>query len=573
MITRFTSLFLLLLSFGVNAQSQTFKKHKQDAIRFFKNSVYDSSAYHYERAISLCGSCPDTLKAILNLSLYKTYKYDERFEDAYLQLTKAEFHSKKAKSNEHLAMTYIAFAEHFRSNRNLKKAEIYLNIVEEIISRGKISDATLGSYYNRKAAILSEGQFNNEGAIYYSLKNIEIAKKIHDKDLEAISLNEIGFAYEKMNQFEKSVSYYVRAIEIWKNLEEGISLANALGNLVRVYIKNNEYDQALKFNTMGYELSKNKKYSYWFAVFTYQQYEIYRHQNKLIKALETLEEYVILNEEYSKKQWVNAISKAENIYENKQKDNELKLIRLQLKNRELELIKKKQDRIYTIIAISMITLLLIVILIYTIQTKRTNKKLQSLVKENQFLLGESNHRIKNNLQLIIALIYQEIEKEKSDLEQSSLFEIVEKIESVSALHKQLYTLDKKQMIQLKSYLSDIQTNFSTFFLKRDIQVNFDIDDLEMDINQSLYFGILTTELILNSLKHAFNYPDKERWISLSLKSENGKIRFQYADSGPGLKTVDTQMKLVHLMSQQMRFKYKILEKNHFSFEAILDGKI
>lgn len=144
------------------------QKHYEQANDYFKISKFDSSAFHFEKAIQLCKANQDTFIVRINLLLYKAYKYDERFEDAFSQLTKAEFHSKKAKSDEHLAITYIAFAEHFRSNRNLKKAEIYLNKVEEIISGGKISDATLGNYYNRKAAILSEGQFNNEGAIYYS---------------------------------------------------------------------------------------------------------------------------------------------------------------------------------------------------------------------------------------------------------------------------------------------------------------------------------------------------------------------------------------------------------------------
>lgn len=571
-MNQFFFLSFLLLPCWFQAQIQLSIQHKKEAQRLFKISEYDSSAYHYEKAISFCKSCPDTLKARLNLSLFKTYKHAERHEEAYFQLVKAENHVRKVKSDEFLTLIYVAFAEYFRSTRKYDKADIYLDKAFQVISKGKVSDAALAQYYNRKAAILSEGHLDNKGSIEFSLKSIEIARKLNDQDLEAISLNEIGFAYEKMDPL-KSIAYYKRAIGIWEKMDDGISLANALGNLVRVYIKTDQYELALKHNTQGYELAEKNKLSYWFAVFTFQQYEIYRHQNKLTLALKTLEEYVSLNVDYTNKQYLKAIAKAENEYEAKQKDNQLKLNELELKTRALALEKNKQDQMYLILAILFVSGLLFLILLYSVRTKQTNKKLQSLLNENQFLIGESNHRIKNNLQLIIALIYQEMEKQKVDFEKSNLFEIVEKIEAVSSLHKQLYTNDSKQMIRIDTYLNDIKENFDTFFQKRGIKVDFDIENMEVTINKSLYLGILTTELILNSLKHAFNEQKKERWIFLSLKMENGKVQFQYRDSGPGLKSSDIHLKLVHLMSQQMRFNYKIRQTDHFFFDTDLTGKL
>lgn len=497
--------------------------------------------------------------------------YGERLEEAYRRLTHAENHAEKAKSDEYLTLVYISFAEYFRSTQKYEKADAYLNKANQLISKRTVSDEVLGQYYNRKAAILSEGHTDCDGTIAYSLKSIEISRKLKNKELEAVSLNEMGFAYEKMTppELEKSISCYLQAVEIWENQADDLAHANALGNLVRVYIKNNQDDLALKYNTIGYELAEKKKIEYWLTVFTFHQYHIYRRQNKLVLALETLEKYDQLNKEYTQKYWVKTSARAENEYETNRKDQELKLNILKLKNRELELKKNKQNRIYFVLAILLVSILLILILVYSVRTRRTNSKLQSLLNENQFLLGESNHRIKNNLQLIIALIYQEMEKQKVDFEESALFAIVEKIEAVSSLHKQLYTNDSKQMIRIDTYLEEIKVNFDNFFRKREIEVTFDIEPLEISINKSLYLGILCTELILNSLKHAFNQQKTEKKISLILKKEQGRIRFQYSDSGPGLKSYNTPLKLVHLMSQQMRFEYEIRQTDHFLFDADL----
>lgn len=562
---------LIFTSFRLEAQIQFSLRQKEEASRCFKISEYDSAAYYYEKAISLCKSCPDTLKARLHLTLFKTYMYGERLQEAYLQLTKAEHHARKARSDEHLALAYVSFAEYLRSTHNFEKADLYLDKAYRIISRGKTNDAVLAQYYNRKAAILSEGHSDGIGTIAYSLKSIEIARKLHNKDLEAVSLNEMGFAYEKTDppELEKSISCYLQAIEIWEKGDNDLALVNALGNLVRVYLKTNQYELALRYNTRGSKLAEKKKIEYWLTVFTFHQYGIYRHQNQLKLALEALEKYNTLNVAYIQKYWVKTAARAENEYETKQKDQELKLNQLKLKNRELALKKNKQDRVYFMLAILFVSGLLFLILVYSVRTRRTNRKLQLLLNENQFLLGESNHRIKNNLQLIIALIYQEMEKQHVDFEESSLFEIVEKIEAVSSLHKQLYTNDSKQIIRIDTYLDEIRANFDNFFRKRGIEVIFDIENLEISINKSLYLGILCTELILNSLKHAFSQPKREKKISLSLKVKQGKILFQYSDSGPGLKSHDVSLKLVHLMSQQLRFNYEIRKTNHFLFAADL----
>lgn len=567
----FVLFLLLLLPFASKAQVHSASQYQREAIQLFNVSEYDSAAYCYEKAIAACRSCPDTLNARLHLGLSKMYKYGEKMEETFLHLVEAEKFARNARSDEHQGLTYVHFAEYFRSTRKFDRADEYIDKAFGIIFRGKVPDEVLAEYYNRKAAILSEGHSDYPGTIAYSDKNIALARKMGNRDLEAVSWNEIGFAYEKMvpPDFERSISCYRKAVETWEKTGENQSLANALGNLVRVYLKTDRYDLALAYNQKGYDLAKKKKFDYWLTVFTYHRYQIYRHQDKLMPALETLEEYQQLNAEYTKKHWVKAMAKAENEYETRQKDQELNLNKLKLKNRELALKKNKQNRMYLLLGILFISAWLLLILMYSVKTRKTNRKLQSLLSENQFLLGESNHRIKNNLQLIIALVYQEMEKQNVDLEESSLFEIVEKIEAVSALHKQLYTNDSKQLIRVDTYLREIRGNFDDFFRRRGIEVSFDIESMEISINKSLYLGILCTELILNSLKHAFNDENADKKISLSLKKESQRVVFRYSDSGPGLKSVDTRLKLVHLMSQQMKFGYEIRNAGFFFFTADL----
>lgn len=571
----FISYFVLFLPFFVKSQLHFSLIEKQKADAFFLSSDYSSAIEKYERAISICSNCPDTFKVSLHLGLAKMYKYDEQLEDTYLNLIEAEKWALKSKSKEFLCLTYVSFSEYFRSVRNYDKARKYLQKCHELISQNSISDRTLMEYYHRKAAVVSEGDSNCMETIYFSNKNIALAQKWKNKDLEAVSLNEIGFAYEKMNPaaLSKSISFYLRAAEIWEKTGEAQSLANVWANLVRVYYKTNQLELALFYLQKGDKLAKEKNFLFWRTSFKHQQYKIYRSQNKLIKALEALEEYDKLNAEFREKHWVKAMAKAENEHETKQKDQTIKLNQLQLKNQDLQLKKNIQDQNILVLIIIFVSILFVIILWYSSKTKRSNKKLHLLLNENQFLLGESNHRIKNNLQLIIALVYQEMEKQDVDLEENSLFEIVGKIEAVSTLHKQLYTNESKQLIRIDSYLDEVKDHFLTFFEKRKIDVHFEIDHLEIEINKSLYLGILCTELIINSLKHAFAGENQDKKITLILKKIKGATQFQYCDSGPGLASPNKQLKLVHMMSQQMAFNYEILDVGYFFFSADLTNTL
>lgn len=573
---RFFTLYLVLfLPMFVKSQLRLALIEKEKAESYFLASDYHSAIEKYEKSISICNYCPDTLKVSLHLGLAKMYKYDEQLENTYLNLIQAEKRALKSRSKEYLCLTYVSFSEYFRSVRNYDKAREYLQKCHELISQNSISDRTLMEYYHRKAAVLSEGDSNCLETIYFSNKNIALAQKWQNKDLEAVSLNEIGFAYEKMNPAElsKSISFYLRAAEIWEKTGEAQSLANVWANLVRVYYKTNQLDLALFYYQKGDKLAKEKNFLFWRTSFKHQQYKIYRSQNKLVKALEALEEYDKLNAEFREKHWVKAMAKAENEHETKQKDQTIKLNQLQLKNQDLRLKKNIQDQNILLLIIIFVSILFVIILWYSSKTKRSNKKLHLLLNENQFLLGESNHRIKNNLQLIIALVYQEMEKQDVDLEENSLFEIVGKIEAVSTLHKQLYTNESKQLIRIDSYLDEVKDHFLAFFEKRKIDVHFEIDHLEIEINKSLYLGILCTELIINSLKHAFNQENKEKKITLSLQKKNDAIQFFYSDSGPGLPNPNARMKLVHMMSQQMDFKYEIILNGSFCFSADLTNTL
>lgn len=558
-------LFKTMLFGQCNSTSQAELAARQEVSK----SNYAASIQILKKAIAQSVSCPDTTKSRLYILLSKSLMLSDQSNESYSALYKANTLAVQSENDEYLANVFVALAEYYRKTRKFEKADLYLKKTGKLIQKGKISDELQAQYYNRKAAIATELEFDIEKSIYYSKKCLAISKKIQNKSLEATSLNEIGFAYEcqKPPDFERAILNYEKALEIRNVYGDEIYRINVLENIARVYTKNKQYEKAIIYTEQGYKLAKEKNLIYHLKNFIYMKYEYYLFLNKKDIALKTLQEYVDLNDIYIRGHWEKTIAEIESKFETKEKDKELELNRLKINNQELELNRTKQKFIYLVLIIAFVIILLVLIIRYSLHTKKANDQLKNLLAENRFLLGESNHRIKNNLQLITAIIYQDLEKQGVEMEESNWFEVVEKIESVSALHKQLYLNESKELINLGVYLQEIKSNFDSFFQNKSVSVDLEIDRVEISINKALHIGLLCTELFLNSLKHAFNEPDKKNTIKLILTNIMGKLELIYEDSGPGLHADDVELKLVHMLSKQLKFDYIIERQNTFYFKA------
>ena len=117
--------------------------------------------------------------------------------------------------------------------------------------------------------------------------------------------------------------------------------------------------------------------------------------------------------------------------------------------------------------------------------------------------------------------------------------------------------------------------------ERSIKLHFDMDEICLDINESIPLGLITNELVSNSLKHAFpsqslfnNINKEPKQISVSLKKKKGKnIELTVKDNGVGLpnnfeeKTENSLgMNLVMDLVQQIKGKLKIDNSNGACFK-------
>ncbi|MFL5763027.1 MAG: two-component regulator propeller domain-containing protein [Bacteroidia bacterium] len=135
--------------------------------------------------------------------------------------------------------------------------------------------------------------------------------------------------------------------------------------------------------------------------------------------------------------------------------------------------------------------------------------------ENEILLKEVHHRVKNNLQIINSLINIQSDY-VNDARAAELFrEIRNRIRTISLVHEKLYKSTDYGNINVKEYIHMLVENLiDTYSINKFIKLKLDLEVQHFNLNTIIPLGLLLNEIISNSFKYAFE------------GMENGKIEIE-----------------------------------------------
>lgn len=224
--------------------------------------------------------------------------------------------------------------------------------------------------------------------------------------------------------------------------------------------------------------------------------------------------------------------------------------RLPISNEVLKEIKKSQILLLIVVTFFVCGFLF---LIYHLKKIRIiNQQLEIFAKENEFLISETNHRVNNNLQLISLLISDTLRKTKGEENRTDFMRLLSKVETIASLHRHLYLTKNNDKIDLKNYLFEVKNNFSDIAKEKNININFVLDSINIIPDNAMYFGLLVSELIINSVKHAFdNMQEKSIHLFIEIDEQNSEIEFEYYDNGELSKGEKINPVLVIQLCQQL----------------------
>lgn len=165
-----------------------------------------------------------------------------------------------------------------------------------------------------------------------------------------------------------------------------------------------------------------------------------------------------------------------------------------------------------------------------------NEVLKQANRQNELLLREIHHRVKNNLQIISSLLNLQSRGTKSKEVMSMMRESSSRINSIALIHNKLYQQQSFSLLNIQDYIEQLAIHLLSIYNvdKKQIRFNVAAYDVSLDIDTAIPVGLILTELITNSLKYAFEGRDQGE-IHIQIKREGDKAyTLLFKDNGIGI---------------------------------------
>jgi two-component sensor histidine kinase len=318
-----------------------------------------------------------------------------------------------------------------------------------------------------------------------------------------------------------------------------------------------------------------------------------------ISAIRHLNQFRQLNDSIFNETKSKQITEVQAKYETEKKEQNIKLLENESKLQQNELLQASHTRNWILAAV--VLLLIIAGLMFrNLRLKqRTNRKLEvhekeiekqnntlrhlvyekdSLLKEKEWLIKEIHHRVKNNLQMVISLLNAQTEFLNNPAAINAIKESRERMQAIAIIHQKLYKIDNSTEVNMRSYINELVENIKNSFADTErIYFKLEIDDVALDISQSVPLGLILNEAITNAVKYA--YPENEKGvIQVSLKHHvTDRLQLKIEDNGrglpPGLNIEQSNslgLQLIRLFSEQLEGELYFVNNN--GLEMILNFK-
>lgn len=198
---------------------------------------------------------------------------------------------------------------------------------------------------------------------------------------------------------------------------------------------------------------------------------------------------------------------------------------------------------------------------------RKNQKATGIISaknaENELLLKEIHHRVKNNLEMVKSLIALQSAQIEDGATKEAMIASQNRVQSMGIIHQKLYQGTNLGSIEMKDYFVNLGEGIlDTFNADEKVKIECAMDTLELDVDTAVPLGLIVNELLTNALKYAF--PKKDRGqITISLKRKDDKIlSLAVTDNGVGKvlgqspKGTGFGTQLILLLTQQLNGKMR-----------------
>jgi|GEM_PF-2533161 len=198
--------------------------------------------------------------------------------------------------------------------------------------------------------------------------------------------------------------------------------------------------------------------------------------------------------------------------------------------------------------------------------RRAHARLEALLALRTVSLTEVHHRVKNNLQIISSLLRLQSIKFSDPVVCGVFTECRNRINAMARLHEQLYDETGRSHLDFSPHLRELTEVLALSHTPPNckLTLNVSADHVPLNLDQGILLSLISNELLLNSLKHAFHGRTKGN-INAELRSTPDRVTLTIRDDGIGFVTMPAGMdqhcgagiELVRAMARQLGGEFVI----------------
>ncbi|MCI4669222.1 MAG: tetratricopeptide repeat protein [Bacteroidia bacterium] len=419
------------------------------------------------------------------------------------------------------------------------------------------------------------------------LKYILEARKLfvevgRNREISGTSVN-LGNVYDNLGEEKKAIKYYKEAMVSGEKIDCQKCIALATNNLARVYWRRGDVDQTIFYGEKGLvaaqligDMGAERGVSQFLA-------EAYKAKGQYKKSLEMFELYQSLRD--SLNSIANQRATIQYEYEKRALSDSINFAKEKETAEFIYQTELDRKNLFLLFAISLgllLAVLAIILLLNARRRKRTNfilstqkEQIEFKNSQNELLLKEIHHRVKNNLEIVSSLLELQSAQLSDDSMRSTMLQSQSRVQSMGIIHQKLYQGESLSAIEMKEYFENLGEYLLDAFDAHDkVEVNVKMERLELDIDTAIPIGLIVNELMTNTFKYAF--PEgKYGKIEISLgKISEDKLYLTVTDNGIG-KNSNSVAKgtgfgghLIHLLTRQLNGSMHESNESgtHMSFE-------
>jgi PAS domain S-box-containing protein len=168
----------------------------------------------------------------------------------------------------------------------------------------------------------------------------------------------------------------------------------------------------------------------------------------------------------------------------------------------------------------------------TLVQERT-KELEVALERSKLLVHEVDHRVKNNLQMISAMLMLQSMSISDVKITNTLHGMLERIEAMGLVHKRLYSAEDVSEFDISEFTHEIADNLVSASGRNDITLVVEVEPVKIKADSAASIALVINETITNALKHAFPVGQPGQ-LHVSVKSQPNACEILIRDNGLGM---------------------------------------